>query len=327
MLRLRKILGFGLSLIGMAGAAQASERIDGTFEAVAACDAYTSFHSGTNPGFVRLEPGTVYEVSEINAPGGKWLRVVVPDAREPLRWVPMSCGVAHLSVLPPEQRDPSRPPPGGCQTANTYDSYVLALTWQPGFCTHVSYRGTKPECDALKSGQLAISHLTLHGLWPNKKECKERYGNCRDGQPFALSEDTQQTMAPWMPNLFYESTFAKYEWDKHGVCQERAPDEYFLLARRLVEVVDESPIGAEIKANVGGSFSRRAFFATLKQKLGEDVARKVQLVCTGGKYLQEVRVYLPQKLSPEAGLAKLVSGAPLAATETKNCTGDTIAVE
>jgi ribonuclease T2 len=248
----------------MMGTAQASERVDGTFEAAAPCDAYSSFQRGTNPGFVKLSPGEVYYVSEINEPNGQWVRVQIPGLAQPLRWVSMKCGLAKLSSATAAQK----PAKEGCQAANTYDSYVLALTWQPGFCEHVDYRGAKPECDALNSGQLSISRLTLHGLWPNKKACGTRYGNCNDGQPFALGESTQETLAPWMPNLFYETTFAKYEWDKHGVCQERGPDQYFQLAQRLVEVIDESPIGSEIKANIGGSFSRRGFFLMLKQKLG-----------------------------------------------------------
>jgi hypothetical protein len=58
-----------------------------------------------------------------------------------------------------------------------------------------------------------------------------------------------------------------------------------------------------------------------------DVARRVQPVCTKGKYLQELRVYLPQKIVPEPNIAKRVSDAPFAPEEATSCSGDTIAVE
>jgi ribonuclease T2 len=54
---------------------------------------------------------------------------------------------------------------------NQQDSYVLAITWQPGFCEHAKYNGKKPECDAMNSGALEAKTLSLHGLWPNKQEC------------------------------------------------------------------------------------------------------------------------------------------------------------
>ena len=153
-----------------------------------------SFKKGTNPGFVRLEPGQTYAIEELNEQDWDWIRINIPDVRDPIRWVPKECGVAQLIPGEPAPSEPGGKPPTGerpgraqCNTANTYDSNVLALSWQPGFCEHAQFRGTKPECEALEAGELSISHLTIHGLWPNKRACGTRYGDCR-GAALDLTE-------------------------------------------------------------------------------------------------------------------------------------------
>jgi len=99
----------------------------------------------------------------------------VPGSSPLTRWVKSSCGESNFLGQSKPTTKPSTPNNnkgnGSCSTAGNFDSYVLALTWQPGFCEHFSYKGKKPECDAINSGKLASTNLTLHGLWPNKKSC------------------------------------------------------------------------------------------------------------------------------------------------------------
>ena len=45
--------------------------------------------------------------------------------------------------------------------ASADDSFVLALTWQPGFCAD---RAAKAECRIAPKDK---PRLTLHGLWPD----------------------------------------------------------------------------------------------------------------------------------------------------------------
>ncbi|HEX5746463.1 MAG TPA: hypothetical protein VFZ09_09475 [Archangium sp.] len=328
----RRILA--LLAISFSAHAFASVRAAGTFEAVRSCEAFKSFKKGTNPGFVRLEPGQSYAIEELNEQNWDWIRVNVPDVREPSRWVSKECGVVQLvpgetgpsgpGVKPPQQETP-----GGraqCHTANTYDSNVLSMSWQPGFCEHASFHGTKPECQALQSGELSISHLTIHGLWPNKKSCGTRYGDCRQ-VPLSLSEDTLAEVGPWMPNLMFGTDFATHEWDKHGTCQARQDDEYFLTIKQLTELVDRSAIGEFIRSNIGKEMSVSDFFADVRRELGPDVEQRIQLLCAGGRFLQEVRLSLPRDIVPSPDIAKMTQGAPRMGSKTSNCNTDTIYIE
>lgn len=316
--------------------ALASETVNGSFTASKACEAYASFAKGTNPGAVQVKPGSTYPVREINKPGDyEQLRVEVPGATPVLRWVARDCGTASLgAAAAPVASTPSAPDgpqdsPGNkremCSTANQQDSYLLALSWQPGFCEHTPRTSGKPECAAMDKGSLVVSNLTLHGLWPNKKACGTSYGNC-EGKPFALKKETVAQIAPWMPNFYYENSFGKYEWNKHGSCQSLDPDAYFTKAVAAVQVVNSSLIGEQILKNIGGSFNADKFFAALRSQYGEAAASRVMLVCAAQSYLQEIRVQLPLDFSVDRGLAGLVGSTPGQGPQTSRC-GSEIRVE
>jgi ribonuclease T2 len=321
MLRFSVAIVFAL----VASVAGASEPATGTFTAQRSCEAYASFAKRTNPGAQQVAPGKAYTVREINKAEYDWVRVEVPGAEPKLRWVQRECGAA---VLEPREERSTRPPRaqeaaaggdgGSCSIANRQDSYVLAVTWQPGFCEHFPFKGKKPECVAMNGGKLEAKTLSLHGLWPNKKECGTGYGSC-EGPQFALTRDTIEKVAPWMPNFYYERTFGAYEWNKHGKCQELAPDDYFIKAVSAVRVVNDSEVGKIILGNAGKSIRVADFFARVKARHGDRVADSLTLVCTGHKYLQEIRVSLPREFGTDRDLAHMVGNAQPAPARLQGC--------
>jgi ribonuclease T2 len=302
----------------------ASESASGSFVASKSCEAFSSFAKRVNPGEVKVSAGTAYTVREINKTDYDWVRVEVPGAQPALRWVQRECGKPEL-----EDKQAGRPQEGvsgaTCSAPNQQDSYVLAITWQPGFCEHTHYNGKKPECDAMNGGTLAAKTLSLHGLWPNKKECGTQYGSC-SGQPFALSKDTIEKVAPWMPNFFFERTFGAYEWNKHGKCQALPPDEYFIKAVSAVRVVNESEVGKIVLGTTGHSFRVNDFFDRVKARYGDKVADTITLVCTQHQYLQEIRVSLALDFVVDRDLPQLVANAKPAGTRAIGC-ADEIYVE
>ena len=289
-----------------------------------ACDAYTSKNKGRNPGPLRTNPGDTYEVVAVNKVPYDWLRIEMPGHPESLRWVSKECGVADVKVGTGGSGgsdDDERPPdaPNGCRVADRQDSYVLAMTWQPGFCEHFHYSGHKPECDALAGGSLVVTHLTLHGLWPNRKACGTRYESC-GGPPLDLSPETISALSPWMPNLIYETAFASYEWTKHGTCQSLPDDEYFLTAKRLLETIHHSEIGRFITARIGSEMKVKEFFDHITRHYGREVADRVTLLCSDKRYLLEIRINLPKQPKVDADLKKMLAGAPARrGRESENC--------
>ena len=282
--------------------ASASEAANGQFRASRSCDAYLSFAKGTNPGLVKVVPGADYEIREVNTREARWLRIQIPDVNEPLRWVAAECGVASGLAF----SRVSTAVDGSCSQPGLHDSYVLAVTWQPGFCEHFKYNGTKPECDNMADGRLVVSNLTLHGLWPNRKQCGTTYADCGN-TPLVLSEDTVSYIAPWMPNFFFETTFGNYEWKKHGTCQTTMDaNNYFRRAVNAVRTVNDSIVGQYIRANIGGRISRAEFLKRFGEATGlASPQDHVGLLCAG-EYLQEVRIRLPLNFQEDAGMRELV---------------------
>jgi ribonuclease T2 len=216
-----------------------------------------------------------------------------------------------------------------CRTPDLHDSYVLAITWQPGFCEHVAGGDRKPECEWMARGRLRVDHLTLHGLWPNRRACGGGYGQC-GGRPLNLHRETVAYIKPWMPNFYVETDFGAYEWQKHGTCQTAMDDDtYFRRAVDAVATVDRSPAGQYLRAHIGGTISKRAFLAAVNEAAGNTRASNSVVLLCRGRYLYEIRVTLPREFKEGATLAELL-GTDLPArptTDRNECRQDQIRIE
>ena len=350
------LLAAGLLAGAAAPRAHASEPASGEFVATQACEAFQSMRKRTNPGQVQVAVGTRYRVREVNGPDRGWVRLDVPGASGGLRWVEARCGrwtgagaagagapsdaaragtpsdaggTASRPATRPNARSNPRPPAGGsCSVAGQADSYVLAMSWQPGFCEHVAYQGRKPECDRMADGRLVVTHLTLHGLWPNRRDCGTRYGSC-PGPALDLRPETVAHVRPWMPNFFYEQAFGRYEWSKHGTCTAMDDDTYFRRAVDAVQTFDRSAAGRYLAAHAGRSISQQVFQDHLRRETGRaDAPNAVTLLCTN-QQLYEVRVQLPVDFR-EGGTLDAMLGPTLptrAPSGGKVCRGDTVRVE
>lgn len=316
----RAVAGLVAALLLASGyQAQALEATQGTFEVTSRCEAYQSFRKGTNPGALAVQPGESYGILEVNKERYDWVRLRVSND---LRWVSATCGT--VSGLQIGSRDTAQ-----CSIADTYDSYVLALTWQPGFCVHNPAGGEKPECQAMKDGRLAVSNFTLHGLWPNRTQCGKRYGNCR-GPDMQLSGATLDYLKPWMPNFQFSTQFGNYEWKKHGVCQSTlADDDYFRLAVDLAKSFNDSATGRYVREHVGDAISKQEFYSKLTSELGSAAAANNILLICSGDYLEEIRIALPQDFRGARSVMAIMDGhfAPQRSEDRKECRSDAISIE
>lgn len=324
-MRLVKILS-GICLAFVASGSYAI-KLDGNFKATKVCPAYKSFNKLHNPGNLKTVSGRSYQIIEENKVNGLWVLVLVPEDANPRRWVARNCGTVDVAKHTSGQQAKVVNTEAGkvCSTANTYDSYVLALTWQAGFCEHFNYSGSKPECDNLNSGKLSITNLTIHGLWPNKASCGTNYGNCAN-TGLSLNDETVKKISPWMPNWYYSSDFGRHEWNKHGSCQSLSDDEYFLLTQKLAEKFDASELGKFVRTNMGKHVSVVNMQSRLVSVLGADVVRKIELRCVDGKYLNEFWIGLPAVIKENSPIKSLVSGAKDKKKFAGNC-GETIYIE
>lgn len=294
----------------------------GTLTITRQCAAFQSFKKLTNPGDLAVLPGQSFTIAEVNREQYQWIRVDLGRGKKDLRWIAADCGeVEGLEIAPSGVQ--------ACRTPDQYDSHVLAITWQPGFCEHDRSGPGKPECQAMRAGELQADHFTLHGLWPNRQGCGINYGSC-PGPQLDLTPDTVDYIKPWMPNFNYSTRFGNHEWKKHGVCQTAMSDDgYFRFAVDLVKSFNDSAAGAYVRANVGGSVSKTEFYARLAEDYGSKaVANNFLLICTGD-HLEEVRVALPRDLQQQRSLKDVIGEHFLATrnSDRSECRGDRIRIE
>ncbi|WP_053062395.1 ribonuclease T2 family protein [Photobacterium aquae] len=317
------ISGLALPSTGLA-----SVKIDTHFQATQACPAYQSFRKQSNPNNIHTQTGTRYQAYLLNKPDGDWVQLKFNDATPPLRWVNRSCGQLGSISSPPANVSTKTTNHNNkqCDVANQHDSYVLAVSWQRGFCEHSNAANNKPECKALNNNTLSIDHLTLHGLWPNRASCGIKYGYCDPNNKLSLKPSTIDAIAPWMPNFLYQQDFGAYQWKKHGACQALDDDSYFLLAADLVKRVDASAIGQYIKHNAGERISVKKMQTELQRQLGQDTVRRIQLSCLKKRYLQEVRISLPLDIENNSSLETMLGQAKPMKNFRGNCSA-TIVIE
>lgn len=286
----------------------ASTAVNGSFDATKTCPAYLSKNNKTNPDNLVTQPFMRYKISEINRNNHpNWLRLVFEGNAHPQRWVSADCGVAEFAA----QED------SVCnQNPGMADSYVLALSWQPGFCQTYGYEAAKPECLTLKNGMYAASHLVLHGLWPNQDTCGTNYGYCGvqpmgnhcDYPSLSLSKEVATRLNRIMPSFASGSCLERHEWYKHGSCQILSEDAYFSLAARLTEEADLTNLGMYLHQNVGERVTRKNLEDAVRRSFGNTSVDKVYLGCKNG-ILVDVLIQLPPLIPQNETLVSLVKKA------------------
>lgn len=346
---LYRIIGiFGVLLLGttFALAAPAS----GEFISNKRCELFQSKNKQTNPEQLQSNIGERYTVLEIlgNSTNPQWLRVRTNAATSPLRWISANCGQYLTSVTnndlstPVSAMEPSQTTTASdikainrdslkeqstkdkgqvnqCQIDGNFDSHILALSWQSTFCE--LYGNRKAECNALSktSESAQWQHFSLHGLWPNRKQCGTRYGYCSTVklQPsdfcsypeVELNASVRKNLEEVMPSARYGTCLERHEWWKHGTCRNQDPNDYFLLATQLTQTINASPwVKNFIHGNIGKKVTKQELNTNFDASFGQGAHTKMSLECAKG-LLSEIRINLPEVIKGSDSMPSLLAKA------------------
>jgi len=195
-------------------------------------------------------------------------------------------------------------------TTGRFDYYVLALSWQPGFC---ETKPQKPECISQTRDRFDATHFSLHGLWPNvrgdnthgydycgvskdiyKKDKKRKW--CRLPK-LELSDSIIRELQVYMPG--FGTCLQRHEWYKHGACTGLTANEYFKLSLSLVRELSESSFNRFISESVGSYLQRNSILRAFDDAFGQGASSFLELKCKsvkGEKLLTEIRIYLRKDL-------------------------------
>ena len=232
----------------------------------------------------------------------------------------LACGLlalASVSNLALARRSHAPIDPS-CQLPNKEDSFKLAVSWQPAFCE--SHR-RKPECKITDSTVYQASHFTLHGLWPNKRDCGTNYGMCGqykqqaksfcDYAPVPLKPETVKNLSEIMPSVAGGSCLDRHEWYKHGTCQtEWNADQYFDTAVRLVKEFNDKGVAEFMTKNTGKTVETAEFLQVVDKSFGKDASHRLSLGCDRKGNLVDVFINLPQQIPADKPLTDLIQQAP-----------------
>lgn len=206
------------------------------------------------------------------------------------------------------------------QKYQDFDRYVLALSWQTGFCQsmHDRKRDEPQECSTQKEQDDKRTYLTAHGLWPGLPKSIAARGvderrwmrfGCATrpipDMPMAsparkcaaaetgLSLESAARLSEVMPGAGGDSCLERYEYAKHGVCFGFDPDAYFGAMVRLNGEIKQSALGAFLAGNYGKTIRRADFDKALASAWGNGSVKAVKLTCNGNPaYLTEMQVSL-----------------------------------
>ncbi|MGJ0393080.1 MAG: ribonuclease T2 family protein [Methylocystis sp.] len=201
------------------------------------------------------------------------------------------CILDHCAdKLPPQPQPDAKPTPApaaesksdsgfrGGAPSGSFDFYVLALSWSPGFCDSVG--GSHDQCEPGKG-----LGFVVHGLWPQYEhgfpsDCE----GPRSPSRIALERAN---------GLFPDERLARHEWRKHGTCSGKSPSDYFsdvAHARETVAVPAAfmKPAGDQTYTPID---IERAFYAANPR-----LRPGMMAVACRGNVFEEVRICMSKDL-------------------------------
>lgn len=172
----------------------------------------------------------------------------------------------------------------GCLMAQSFDYYVLSLSWAPAFCAQPESAGRNPrECAAGRG----IGFI-VHGLWPELSNGRGPE-SCAKVKP--VSRAVEKFALPYMLSL----GLIRHEWTTHGSCTGLNAFDYFseiVQARASLQIpVQITSIEAPLSETAGQIEMQ---FAQANPSFPMDAFRTH---CTG-RLFEEERVCFDRSLKP-----------------------------
>ncbi|QFI67077.1 ribonuclease T2 [Sinorhizobium alkalisoli] len=210
--------------------------------------------------------------------------------------------------------------------------YVLAVSWQPGFC---ETRPTRKECAEQAAERVDATHFSLHGLWPLRKSyCgveaelkgRDRKGDWLDLPKLAMADETAARLLVAMPGV--KSGLDRHQWLRSGTCQAENAEDYFALQLRLLDQLNESAVQALFAGRIGAEVGEAEIKAAFDKSFGAGAGERVRMRCqtvAGRSVITGLTIGLTGEFSGRADLRNLIQAA--GPTEFKCAKGIVAAVK
>lgn len=315
--RILRTLALLAVIAAFSPSARAEVALDGVFTAGNTCRAFQSLRKQTNP--VPLEAGRSYRIVAGNKEQPSHFLIIVPGVNPERRWVPIDCGTRAAGGGGPGDNAVAADRAAAGRT-----KYVLAASWQPGFC---ETKPGKAECESQSAHRFDASHFTLHGLWPQPRSLSycnvgqaavadDKAGRWDRLPEVALDPATAAELERVMPGT--RSHLDRHEWIKHGTCYGPSMEEYFGDSLSVIRQLNVSPVQVLFVSRIGRFLSFDEIRAAFDEGFGAGAGDRVRMQCTrdGGRLIiSELTIGLAGEITPQARLADLIAAAAPTRTE------------
>jgi ribonuclease T2 len=169
---------------------------------------------------------------------------------------------------------------GPADATGSFDYYVMALSWSPGFCALGGAEKSPRQCAAG-----AGYGFVVHGLWPDSRVGADP-ADCADA-------DVSPADLAATNGLYPTDSLAAYEYRKHGTCSGLSPADYFAAVRLVRDgiVIPSELKGVRSWTRMNPEAIRQAFIAANANMRPDNIA----VTCAGGE-LVDVRVCISKNL-------------------------------
>lgn len=219
-------------------------------------------------------------------------------------WLALCCIALLCLPLSPSQAKDGR------------TTFILAASWQPGFCEG---RNKVPECRSQTAERADATRFSLHGLWRMRQsycgvaeadKARDKPRGWMELPPVALPEALAQKLAELMPGT--QSGLERHEWLKHGTCSNLDQARYFGLSISLMEELNASAVSQLFRERIGKPVREAEVKAAFAQAFGADAGERVRMSCRedgGRRLVVELTIGLGGDLKGQAGLAERIAAA------------------
>ncbi|OJF97331.1 ribonuclease [Pararhizobium antarcticum] len=202
------------------------------------------------------------------------------------------------------------------QTPRGKTEYILAVSWQPGFC---ETRPSRKECAGQTADRFDATHFSLHGLWPVKKsycgvaaetKARARKGNWLDLPLLAVAPETADRLLIAMPGS--QSGLDRHQWLRSGTCQSGTAQDYFALQLAFLDRLNASPVGALFAGKLGETVTETEIKQAFDAGFGRGAGERVRMRCQKDgerSVITGLTIGLSGPLARGADLAALIQAA------------------
>ncbi|MCV9999840.1 ribonuclease [Pararhizobium sp. YC-54] len=194
--------------------------------------------------------------------------------------------------------------------------YILAVSWQPGFC---ETRPNRTECAGQTEERYDATHFSLHGLWPVKKsycgvsaeiKARDRKGDWLDLPQLAMAQETAAQLLVAMPGT--QSGLDRHQWLRSGTCHGGTAQDYFSVQLRLLEEINGSAVRKLFASRLGREVTEGEVKQAFDESFGAGAGKRVRMRCqkAGARnVVTGLTIGLSGDVSANAGLSTLILAA------------------